>query len=334
MNAGAQPETVCQEVLMEIMGGIAENMLDSMENNSRNAGAASESRIVFIVNPVAGTGRCMELFAQAEAHFKAQNVRYRVLNSEYSGHSVELAKQAIAKGERFIVAVGGDGTVNEVVSAVYGVPDLTFGILPFGTGNDFASSLNIPTDPEAAAALLLEGQVKRCDLGLANGRVFTNVCGLGFDVDVLQSVEKNKKGKQGMLPYIMGIVGAILHRSRIGCRIKIDDNEEIAMDALIITACNGRRFGGGMLVAPEAKQDDGVFDICIAHSVGLFRLIGLLPKFVKGKHIDKKPVIYTRGRKITVQTDGEFVCEVDGELILKTPLTCEVLPGALPIIRP
>lgn len=295
---------------------------------------AEKEAIVFIVNPVAGTGACSKLFEKAEEKLKREGANYSVLRTERRFHAVELAEEAINSGAKFIVAAGGDGTVNEVVSVIAKHPEVKFGILPFGTGNDYASALKIPTDPEAAVELLLKGEVRPSDLGMANDKVFTNVAGLGFDVDVLRSVEKHKKGSQGMLPYIFGIVDAILHRTKIHCFISFDGGEEEEMDALIITACNGRRFGGGMLVAPEAKPDDGLFDICIARWVGIFRLLSLLPRFVKGKHIGAKPVIYTRAKSITVRAEGEFTVEMDGELILNTPVECRILPGALRVVRP
>ncbi len=297
-----------------------------MENNIEN--------ICFIVNRIAGTGACERLFGEAERILKEKGVKYSVLFTEREGHAVELAKQAVANGERFIVSVGGDGTLNEIVSVIWQHPEIRLGIFPFGTGNDFASALGIPGEPDKAVELLLNGQVRVCDLAKANGSAYANVAGLGFDVDVLRCVAKHSKGRQGMFPYVIGIIEAILHRSKVHCFVSLDGGPEEEMDALIITACNGRRFGGGMLVAPDAKPDDGLLDICIARSVGFFRLLTLLPKFIKGKHIGKKQIIYTRARSIAVRSDGEFTVEVDGELIEKTPVVCSVLPGALSVIRP
>ena len=305
----------------------------SMEINE-SAAYGEAQPMVFIVNPIAGSKQCEELFAKAEARLKERGAEYRVLYSEHPGHSIELAKQAIAEGADYIVAVGGDGTISEVVSVIVGRPGVRFGVLPFGTGNDFASAIGIPTEPEKAADLLLDGKAFPCDLGRVNAKYFTNVAGLGFDVDVLRSVEKHKKGKSGMLPYVIGIVDAIMHRHKIHCFVSLDGGEEEEMDALIITACNGRRFGGGMVVAPEARPDDGLFDICISRWVGFFRLLTLLPLFIKGKHVGKKPIIYKRARTISVRTEGEFTVELDGELIEKTPVTCTVMPGALRVVRP
>ncbi len=312
---------------------------------SRNGADMSQSEIerareyaaelpLFIVNPIAGSGHCKEKFEQAAEVFKKRGMQFRVKITESEGHAAVIAKDAAEAGVRKIIAVGGDGTLNEIVSAVSGTEGLVLGILPFGTGNDFASAIRIPTDPVKAAELILDGEARNCDLGKANGRIFTNVCGLGFDVDVLRNTEKHKKGRSGMLPYALGIVDSILHRKKVHAFVSIDGGEEMELDSLIMTVCNGISFGGGMKVAPEAKQDDGLFDICIAKWVGFFRMIVLLPKFIKGKHLGKKPVIYTRCREITIRTEGRFTVELDGELIEKTPLSCSILPAAIAVIRP
>lgn len=291
------------------------------------------SPIAFIVNPIAGGGSSMALFGRARAVFAENGVETELFFTEYPNHAQALAAKALEKGFSRIVAVGGDGTAREVASAVFS-SSAALGILPFGTGNDLASALNIPTEPEAAARLILNGSALPTDLGMANGRIFINVCGLGFDADVLKKTEKHKKNRKGMLPYLLGIMDAILHKRRLRARIVLDCGEETETDALLITVCNGRRFGGGMLVAPKAEQDDGLFDICIAKYVGFFRMLTLLPSFIKGKHIDKKPVTYTRARRITVHTDTPETVQLDGELIETSPLCCEIIKNAIRIIQP
>lgn len=289
---------------------------------------------LFIVNPIAGSGHCKERFEEACAVLKVRGVSFRTKYTESAGHASKLAQDAVLEGAKYIVAVGGDGTVREVASAICCNTGVRFGILPFGTGNDLASALRIPTDPVEAAELILKGEALPTDLGSANGRIFTNICGLGFDVEVLRNTEKHKKGRSGMLPYFLGIIDSLLHRKKLHTYISVDGAEETEIDALLIAVCNGISFGGGMKVAPEAKQDDGLFDICIAKWVGFFRLIALLPTFIKGKHLGKKPIIYMRGKEITIRTDGRFTVELDGELIEKTPLECRIVAGAIDIVRP
>ena len=308
-----------------------------MENNNRIDGAALETgsrrRLAFIINPVACSGKCSTLFESAKAVLDAKNASYEVFITDFPGHAEELARSAVEAGFDVIAAVGGDGTVREVASALNGSA-AALGILPFGTGNDFASILEIPTQPEEAIELILGGKAKPTDLGMVNGRIFANVCGVGFDVDVLERTEKHKKGRKGMLPYLLGIVDAVLHKKKLRARISLDGGDEIALDALIIDICNGRRFGGGMLVAPKAEMDDGLFDVCYAKYIGFFRIISLLPSFIKGKHINNKAVTYTRARTVCVQTEEDCTVQLDGELIERAPIDCRIIAGAVRMIRP
>lgn len=165
-------------------------------------------RLFFILNPVAGTGRGAKYFPQLRAVLDAKGVDYGYARSEHPGHAVELTRQAVAAGEKRIIAVGGDGTVNEVASALYGT-GVVMGILPLGTGNDLARTLGLPTEPLEALDVVLNGQVRPMDAGMANDCFFINAAGYGFDVDVLQRVEKYKKRLNGMLPYLLGIGGVI-----------------------------------------------------------------------------------------------------------------------------
>ncbi|MBR3297877.1 MAG: diacylglycerol kinase family lipid kinase [Clostridia bacterium] len=290
-------------------------------------------RLAFIVNPTAGSGKCAERFEKVEAFFAKKGVPFEVFYTRAAGHAEELAARCVRDGYETIVSVGGDGTLRETASALAGT-NAVLGVLPFGTGNDFASVLRIPENDEAAAELLISGEAKPTDLGMANSRLFANVCGIGFDVDVLARTERHKKGRSGMLPYLLGIVDAILHKRRVRCRITLDGGEELVKDALLVDICNGRRFGGGMLVAPGAEPDDGLFDVCIADYLGFFRILTLLPSFIKGRHINNRRVIYTSASSVRVVTDEENIVQLDGELIESTPLECRLLPGAVRILRP
>lgn len=171
-------------------------------------------RMFFIVNPVAGSGKCNALFSECETILRERGIEYIVKKTEYKGHAVKIAEEAIKNGEKFIIAAGGDGTVNEISSVICQNPNVKLGILPFGTGNDLSGMMNLPSEPEAAIDLLLSGEAKYIDLGIANGTKFTNVCGIGFDVDVLINTERHKKGRKGMLPYFLGIVDSLFHRKR------------------------------------------------------------------------------------------------------------------------
>ena len=289
-------------------------------------------RPYFIVNPTAGAGKTAEAFERLCAFLDSRGAEYGYVMTERADQSTELAEAAYASGERFIVAVGGDGTINEVVSAVYSKPDVIMGICPFGTGNDFARVLGLPSDPEAAAEVLLNGSPVPVDMGMAGEKPFANVAGLGFDVNVVINTEKYKGRYRGMLPYLLGIVKALIPLRSIPVKLTAD-GETIEEDVLICAVGNGSHFGGGMAVLPNADARDGLFDVCVVKKISLPHLLALLPLFIKGKHINKKPVRCFRASEVRVEC-GRTPIQLDGELGEYAPVTFRILPGALRIMLP
>lgn len=296
-------------------------------------------KILFIVNPAAGGGRSKEMFEQVKFLLDDKKIDYRVKVSEYSGHAVKLAEEAIEEGEKFIVAVGGDGTVNEISSVLCQRNNIKFGILPFGTGNDIAGTLNIPSDIESAIDVLLNGSEHSMDMGVATelwgekrAKYFINVAGQGFDVDVLMNTDKHKKHSRGMLTYILGIIDSIFNKKSLHVRIICDKIKE-DMDIIIAIIANGNRFGGGMKAAPLAEPDDNLFDVCVIEDVSFMKFISLLPLFMKGKHLKYKEVRYFKTDKIRIESSEHYDIELDGEILLKTSIEYRVIPNALQVVR-
>ena len=241
-------------------------------------------RLFFILNPVAGTGRGAKYFPQLRAVLDAKGVDYGYARSEHPGHAVELTRQAVAAGEKRIIAVGGDGTVNEVASALYGT-GVVMGILPLGTGNDLARTLGLPTEPLEALDVVLNGQVRPMDAGMANDCFFINAAGYGFDVDVLQRVEKYKKRLNGMLPYLLGIAEALFHLRRLKLTLKRSEGVT-ETTGFILVAANGRYLGGGMNATPQADPFDGLLDVCLVKDMPFYKFLPAIARFVKGAHLD------------------------------------------------
>lgn len=290
------------------------------------------SNYFFIVNPIAGSGNAMRMFETARSIMDDKGISYSFAISQYPKHAVELTRTAVSNGESMIVAVGGDGTVNEVASELNG-RDVTMGIFPGGTGNDLAFALNIPPDAKHAMDVLLNGNVRKMDAGTANDSFFINVAGLGFDVDVLKNTEGFKKKLNGMLPYLLGIIKTLLHLSYIDLEIETN-GEKQHMPALLVAVANGKLFGGGMKVAPMSDPFDGLFDVCLVERLGLLKFLQLLPRFIKGRHIGLKPVKYFHTNEIKVVSKTPCTVQIDGELICQTPVSFRILPGAISIMTP
>lgn len=285
------------------------------------------SRLHFIFNPVAGNGASKKAFAQMEELLRRQGIEYSVASSEYAGHALELTRQALREGHGCIVAVGGDGTVREVAQEMVdsGVP---LGVLPCGTGNDMVRALHIPQDPAEALNILLDGEVRPMDAALANGKLFFNVGGFGFDVDVLINTDRYKKRFSGLTAYTMG-----LFRALIGLKLRrvrlITEEGEFESNALLVAACNGTHFGGGMNVAPLANPSDGLLDICVINDVTRRTVVFILMKFIKGQHLNLPIVRYFKAKEITVYSDPESRLQLDGEVVGETPVTFSIRPAAL-----
>lgn len=287
-------------------------------------------RLYFIVNPTAGASRAHDAFKEVQTMLDDINMDYSFDYTKYKGHATELAVAAVERGEKYIVSVGGDGTLNEVAQGLVNT-DAVLGVLPFGTGNDLAKALKLPTDPREALTVLLLESPRKMDVGIANDRMFFNVSGFGFDVDVLIATERYKKRFRGMIPYLLGIIHSLTHLRILHLTVK-DDGRQWDREALLVAVGIGTHFGGGMNVLPLSDPFDGLFDVCIVKKLGLLKFLVLLPTFIKGGHSGFKEVEYFRTDHLEVSCPEHSLINYDGELASDTPVTFRLLPGALNIL--
>ncbi len=290
-------------------------------------------RYYFIVNPISGAGRGRTEFEKAAAILREKHIDFGFVCTQQPREAKSLAAAALDAGETCIVAVGGDGTVNEVAS-VLANSGAAMGILPFGTGNDLAQSLSLPLETEAAVDALLKAVPHEMDAALANEALFINVAGFGFDVDVVRYTEKYKKRMKGMLPYLFGIMQSLLHLHPVSITVEPDTGEPFRTTALLFSVCNGRQFAGGIKVAPLAKLSDGLLDVCILKGIGKLAFLKLLPKYIKGQHLDSQHIVYFKAKRVTANAPAGMCLNLDGELGESTPATFTVLPGALSVLIP
>lgn len=253
----------------------------------------------FIVNPVSGSGKSRKLFEELLPQIERSGRSFEWRYTTGKGHARELAEEASRKGCQRVISVGGDGTANEVAAALIG-SDTEMGILPFGTGNDFAKAVGLPTDPDAALEAALYGQVRPVDAAMANDKPFINVGGTGFDVDVIINTEKFKKRFNGMLPYMLGIFQSLMHLKPVTFEITAD-GESFTERALLFNACNGTHFAGGMHVAPMASPYDGLLDVCILRAISIPQFLLLLPRYTRGAHTASRHVRYFKAKEIAVR---------------------------------
>ena len=290
-------------------------------------------RYCLISNRVAGSGSAGAYIDRVKALMENRGVDFEIRETQYPGHATELAKAAVDEGFDVIVAVGGDGTLRETALSVVHT-DRVLGLLPCGTGNDYARPLGIPTDAEAALDILLNGETRTVDAGMANDQIFFNIAGFGFDVDVLDYTEEFKpKCRNGETAYRLGCLKAVLGLKLRRSTLTFPDGT-IERNVLMAAAGVGTHFGGGMNVLPESDMSDGLLDMCIAHDVNRLRLLQLLPKFIKGRHVGLPVITYRKATEVTFTCDPASRIEVDGERMDGTPVTFRVLPGALKVRAP
>lgn len=287
-------------------------------------------KLYMIINPVSGAGKSHAKLEVSEGILTKSGIEVTRLYSKQKGDFPSLVDHAIAEGADTIGIVGGDGTMREAVSALVG-REVNTCLFPFGTGNDLALALKIPTDPIACTEKFLTGKPHKLDAGMVNDNYFLNVAGLGFDVEVLIQTEKYKNRFTAKSSYMMGLIHALLHLKAHKVTIKYNGREE-NFKSLIASVGNGRFIGGGMEAHPRAKPNDGLFDLCVIHNCKGLKIPPTLLKFLKGRHLDLSVTRYAQSTQFEITSDEELPIQLDGEIIEKTPAIFKLLPEALTFI--
>ena len=292
----------------------------------------SSRRLHFIVNPAAGRGRGGRTAPLIEESMAKAGAGFELSLTSGPGDAVKLAALA-AKEADVVVAVGGDGTVSEVVN---GLRDSgkALGILPVGSGNDFVKVVGIPTDPREALEAILRGGERRVDLGVVNDRLYTNSVGIGIDAAVARTMNRSRR-LPGQLAYYWGVaLNLFFYRCR-PIRWQADD-ESGETKSLLAAVMNGTTYGGSFHVAPKAVCDDGLLDLVIAGSFGIVGRARKLPVFKKGRHLDMPQVTWRRARRISIRSDWPLPIQADGDLLPDsnsgTEVEIEVIPGGLRVL--
>lgn len=299
-----------------------------------------------IVNPISGRGRGGESVPAIRSALEALGLDFALVLTERPWHAAELAEQAARQGCGAILAAGGDGTANEVLNGLMlaraaGVRPLpALCVLAVGRGNDFAFGMQFPTDLQAACRLAAEGARRPIDVGQVRGglypqgRYFGNGVGIGFDAVVGFEALKLTR-LHGFASYIVAALKTIFLFAR-GPQVRLEiDQETLELPALMVSIMNGRRMGGGFMMAPEAETGDGLFDVCLARQVSRAGIVALIPRFMAGTQAAHPAISFRRARRIRVQAlQGVLPAHADGETLCTEgrELEIEIVPGALEVL--
>lgn len=286
--------------------------------------------IALLINPTAGRGRVTEVSRAAVGHLRESGIRVREITGRDPSEARELARRAVEDGVEALVACGGDGLVNIALQVIAEAPT-PLGVIPAGTGNDFARALGIPRDPVDAARLVCRGSIRTIDAGRVDDRWFGTVLAGGFDAKVNDRTNR-MSWPRGNLRYNLAILAELAALRPLDYVIELDGHR-LRTEATLVAVGNSRSYGGGMRICPSAKLDDGLLDVTVIGPTRAARFVRLMPTVYSGTHVDRSGVSTFRARRVGLSTP-ELTAYADGERFAAMPLTCECVPAAVRVIAP
>lgn len=311
-------------------------------------------RALAIFNPIAGRGLVGRLKPTILETLRHYDVEFDVVETDDRGAGARVAREAVENGYRLLIAVGGDGIVHEIVNGLMrvgaGPDDVTLGIIPAGSGNDFIKMLDLPANDIASACQRIgRGHTRVVDVGRINNLIsadrvvfslgdgrpgyFTNALGIGFDAMVAYESQKID-WLTGLPLYLVAVIRTLALAYRTP-HMEIDfDGNRISQRVTLISVSNGRCQGGGFWLTPDAEVDDGLFDIVIARGLSRVGILRLIPDVLQGTHVDKEPVTMARARHVTIDSTYPLPVQADGEILASrvTRMELEIIPHALRVI--
>lgn len=295
-------------------------------------------RTQLLINPKAGRGHALKVLPLIKQKLNELDIQFDIKQTGAPGQAIELARQAIVTGYERIVAVGGDGTCNEVINGLFRAAEegyrASLGIIPVGSGNDFAYSLGIPLDYMAACTHLKNSSEQKIDAGRVTvdgqTRFFANNVGLGLDAEVAIDT-LNTTWLRGFAMYLWSAFRVIAFGKWPYTMTLSWDDLHLTQSITLITIANGPRAGGGFLLTPNAKMNDGWFDICYADALSKYHVVGLLPKTLNGTHIHHPAITITRTKHLKISLERGVPAHIDGEILCQAgrEFEFEILPNTL-----
>lgn len=294
-------------------------------------------KFCLIVNPVAGHGRSEKILPEVESVLRERGLSFDVARTCGPGDAAEIAKRAAECGYSAVVAMGGDGTLEEVVNGVLssGNPCVAVGTIPSGTGNDFASGNNLFSHwSHALDALQAPRRVKMDVLKVTDSAGFSrwaiNSVGFGFDAYVVQRVQRHGSKKFGRLSYFIEALRGAFHFDLNTLEVYLDGVKNVLPLAWLLAITNTPKYGGGMKVCPDAVSGDGQLDALLVNGISRSYVLRVLPLVFQGRHIGKKGVRLERAREIEIHAEPGFPSHMDGDLVdLTYPVKVAVEPACI-----
>ena len=291
----------------------------------------AKRKYLTIINPHSGTSRKTSIPELAYNILSENGSELYFVYTNEQGHVAQIIDDVATQGFDVVIGVGGDGTINEVADAVRPT-DMTMGIIPMGSGNGLARSLDIPMDPEAALEVIRKGYIKRIDCCEANGIPFFVTFGVGFDAQVTASYDQ--KSFRGPLSYVLSTVDQFIKHKSSLYRLHLN-GEVIEQKAFLVTCANADQYGNNAIIAPEAELDDGLFDVVVIRNMSLLKAPQVaINLFTKNINESASIDIY-RTDHLVIEREEEDYAQVDGELLeLGRRIEITIQKQQLPILVP
>jgi len=301
-------------------------------------------KAALVVNPASGNGATGKRFPVMADIIKQEGLSFVHRFTESPGHATEITRHFLQEGHDLIIAVGGDGTTNEVLNGFFDRsgaairPGAAISFISGGTGRDLIRTVGIPVDTASAVRHIINSEVHPIDLGrvsyltkdgLQQSRYYINVAGLGLDGATVDRVNRTSKALGGFISFLWATIATLALYKNQKMQIIVDEQEICNEPVTVVVFGNGQYFGGGMHIAPNASVDDGLLDIIILRDLSKLNLLLSLPRVYKGSHLTHGRITSLRGKKVRVFADQTALLDLDGEQPGSAPIELEIIPHAI-----
>jgi len=285
-------------------------------------------KYLVIVNPIAGNGKYLDRLDKIKSEFIYRSVSYD-LHFTSEDKKADILTHSVIKEKTYtdLLIVGGDGTINEAINGL-GNKQIPVSVISFGTGNDTIKHIQQQFDFEYQLKTAFDGRIKRIDMGECNGKLFLNGIGMGFDGKVVQRMAERGKKFQGYFSYLAEVLRILLSYKEKTIDAEFN-GENLQKDILLMTITKGTTFGGGFLINPYAKNDDGLLDICVIGKIPNLVRVNYVLRMKDGKHRNLKPVSFHKAKEVYIRENPFIVAHMDGEFIGNPPFRIKVNPKSL-----
>jgi len=304
------------------------------------------NHVMFVVNPVSGNGRTYKKWLAVERELRLKGYAFSVRFTEAPLHASRITAEALQSTYTHIIAVGGDGTINEVLNGFYYEPNLlnkeaALSVIPMGTGSDFSRILPISSQLGYIEKLLNEGEEQRCDVvqatykdwdGMEASRYYINIADIGIGSETVYRVNQRSKAWGGFLSFFSAALISVFKFENPILSVEVDGQEFYSGASSLVAISNGKYFGGGFMIAPQAQINDGKMDIMVFEGLTKTECLALIPSLYKGTHVDYPRLRIASGQEVRVRSVQKIYLELDGESPGTGDVVFKILPSDLKLI--